>query len=127
MTDQASAVTNQQSKVRLLTPEEAHERLQAEAQRSGLSPQPQPNPTVTFQSEPASPASSQAFHMQMMAVMKAIAYVLSARLLLVLSTAGAFVLAFLTTKDPDVMRLVGNVIYDVLVLGPLVYLTLQKG
>ena len=76
---------------------------------------------------PASTRSNPAFLEQMMAVMTAIAAVLAARFLLLLSALGAFTLALLTVGNPDAMKLAVNVAFDLLVLIPVTYLYLQKG
>ena len=110
--------TKTPSKVRLLSQTEGLERMQQQVE--SLQPQP----------APALPRSSSAFPTQVLATMTAMMGVLgallAARLLMLLSTLGAFVLAYQTIQNPDPLRLIGNVIYDAMVLGPLVYLAIKK-
>lgn len=40
---------------------------------------------------------------------------------------GATALAYLAMETPDAYRLAGNLIYDILVVGPITYLYLMKG
>ena len=63
----------------------------------------------------------------MTAVLTAIAAVLAARFLLLLSIIGGFVLAWAAMGNPDAYRLAVTVIYDVFVVGSVTFLYLQKG
>jgi hypothetical protein len=76
---------------------------------------------------PASTPSAPGYLQEVLAVLSAVAMVLSARILLLLSAAGAFVLAYMATQSPETGRLIATVIYDCGVLGPITYLYLKQG
>jgi hypothetical protein len=59
--------------------------------------------------------------------MTAIAMILSARILLLLSGLGAFVLAYLAVGAPDVAKIAILVVWCIGVVLPVVYLYLQGG
>lgn len=115
----ASQDTRTPSKVRLLSQEEGLERMQRQAEL--LQPQPP---------APASPRSSSAYPTQVLATMTAlltvVGAILAARLVMLLSTLGAFVLAWATIANPDPLKLGATLIYDICIVGPLVYLALKK-
>ena len=85
------------------------------------------NPPPSSTAASSSTVSSSAFLQQMTATMSAIAMVLAARFLLLLSATGAFILACLAMQSPDVFRLAINVVYDIGVVAPVTWLYLQKG
>lgn len=64
---------------------------------------------------------------EVMAVLGAIALVVSARVLLTLAVVGAFTLALISVLNPTIGAIVMTGLYAVLVVGPLVYLALRKG
>lgn len=64
---------------------------------------------------------------EVMAVLGAIAMVVAARVILLLSVMGAFVLALLTVQSPSVGSIVMTALYAVFVVGPLAYLALKRG
>lgn len=86
--------------------------------RAGLPPIP---------ADPALPRSNPAFLQEVLAVLTGIAMLLSARLLLLLAATGAFVITYLAVQSPETGRLLASLIYDLCVLGPLVYLFIVKG
>ena len=83
-------------------------------------------PTSPLAVEPSTPLSP-VFLQQMTAVLTAIAAVLAARVLLLLSVMGAFVLAWAAIQNPDPYRLAVTIIFDLGVVGSVTYLYLQKG
>lgn len=64
---------------------------------------------------------------EVMAMLGAIALVVSARVILTLATIGAFTLALISVLNPTIGSIVMTGLYSVLVVGPLVYLALRKG
>lgn len=98
--------TNEGSRVRLLS-SRAEGEVRAEARPSN--------------------ASNPAFLQQMIASLTAIAMLLSARFLLLLSGIGAFALHFMAVQNPDTMRLLTAAGYDFLVFIPLTYLYVTRG
>jgi hypothetical protein len=76
---------------------------------------------------PRSDASRPVFLQQVLAVMTAIAMILSARVLLLLSSLGAFVLAWLALTAPDMGKIAVLVVYVAGVVLPIAYLYLQGG
>ena len=109
--------TETTSKVRLISQEEVRARALPQSLQT-----PQPEPDL--------PRSRSDFQTQVLATMTAlmgtIGSLLAARLIMLLSTMGAFVLAYLTIQNPDPMRLAACLVYDIFVMGPLVYLTIRK-
>ena len=75
----------------------------------------------------ASPPSNPVFLQQMLASLTAIATLLSARFLLLIAGIGAFVLHFLAVQNPDTMKLLTAVGYDLLVFMPLTWLYATRG
>lgn len=73
------------------------------------------------------PQPQQQGNMQLIAVLRAVAAVLSARFLLLLALAGAFVLALIALENPKTLTLTAAGIYDGLVFLPLVVLYFRKG
>ena len=63
----------------------------------------------------------------MTATFAAIAAILNSRVLVLLATVGAFVLALLTVLDPSPLKLYVNLAFDLCVLVPLVGLYALKG
>ena len=63
----------------------------------------------------------------MLASLTAIATLLSARFLLLIAGIGAFALHFLAVQNPDTMRLLTAVGYDLLVFMPLTWLYATRG
>lgn len=62
----------------------------------------------------------------MMAVMTAIATLLAARFLLLLSVLGGFVLAYQAMQNPDILRIAVFVAYAAGVILPVVWLYLKE-
>ena len=75
----------------------------------------------------ALPPSNRVFLEQMTATLTAIAAVLAARLLLLLASMGAFMLAYLAMQNPDGYRLAATVIYNLGVVAPITWLYYSKG
>lgn len=63
----------------------------------------------------------------MLAVMAAIAMILSARILLLLSAAGGFVLALTAMAAPDMVKIAILVVWCVGIVLPIAYISLQGG
>ena len=86
------------------------------------------NDQLTAQREvqPSQP-SNHAFPAQVLATWTAIAMMLSARLLLLLASMGAFMLAYLAMQNPDGYRLAATVIYNLGVVAPITWLYYSKG
>ena len=76
---------------------------------------------------PASKPSNPEFLAEVTAVLTAIAMLLSARLILLLSGVGGFVLAFVAVTNPTVLGIVVSVVYDLGIFCPLVFLGVRKG
>ena len=114
--------TNPQSRVRLIPQPELEQRLRVQQQEL---------PASNQSPEPDSQSSSAAYRTQVLATMTAlmgtIGSLLAARMILLLSMLGAVLLAYLAMTNPDQIRLLVCVTYDVCVLGPLVLLYLRKG
>lgn len=108
--EQASQTSSSGPRVRMISQREIPEPAGLLQQGSASAPE-QPSPPL-----------SAAFLQQMMAVLSALALMLSARFLLLLAMAGASVLAALATLEPTTLKLAATVIYDVLVFIPLVWL-----
>ena len=60
-------------------------------------------------------------------MLTAIALVLSARLILLLSGVGAFVLALYAVQQPDGFKIGVNVVYDIAVFCPTCWLYITRG
>lgn len=89
-------------------------------------PNVSPLPSASVPGELSQPSSA-AFLQQMVAVLSAIAFMVSARFLLLLGLAGASVLAYLATVEPTIPKLIANGVYDVLIFIPLVWLYVTRG
>jgi len=76
---------------------------------------------------PTSQPSRPAFLEQMTAVMTVIAMMLAARMILLLSAVGSFVLTYLAISQGTTTALIASGTYDVLVVCPMVWLYLQRG
>jgi hypothetical protein len=74
-----------------------------------------------------SPPSGHAFLEQMMAVMTTISMMLAARVILLMTTVGAFTLTYLAINQGTTTALIAAGTYDVLVVCPMVWLYLQRG
>lgn len=85
-------------------------------------PTPTPQPPAGSVQNGATPA----FLAQMAAILAAMAAVVQARFLLLLAVMGAFVLAYRSQMNPDQMMIATTVIYNLTVVGPLVYLYARK-
>lgn len=66
------------------------------------------------------------FLKEMVAVLAAMAAVVQARFLLLLAVVGAFVLTFQAQQNPTMMMVATTVIYNLTVVGPLVFLYVRK-
>lgn len=86
------------------------------------------SPTAKAQPAAAMPSagSGSAFLTQLMAVMGAIALILSARLILLLAGSGAFALAFIAVQAPDGFKIATCIVYDIGVILPLAYIDLRS-
>jgi hypothetical protein len=72
------------------------------------------------------PTDRSMFVTEMVPVLAAMASVLQARLLLMLAVIGAFALTFLIVGNPDQMKILTVAIYDICIVGPLVFLYVRK-
>ena len=73
-----------------------------------------------------SKASNQAFLTQTVAILTAIATLLAARFLLLISGVGGFVLSYMAMQSPDTSRLLVCAIYDVMIFCPLVWMYMRN-
>lgn len=89
------------------------------------------NATTSPEPPPASmapsPASNRAFLETVLATLSAIAMMLSARLILLMTGIGSFILAYLAIQNATPMTLMAAGTYDVLVLIPMVALYWHRG
>lgn len=86
---------------------------------------PEPAPKVEKVKEP-NPAREEFFR-AMLVTLTATAMILAARVVLVMSVVGAFVLALLTVNHPSIGAIATTGIYCIGVIAPLAYLALKKG
>ena len=115
---QESQPTDTTSKVRRITPEELAARFQ---------PQQQSQPAKRLACFAQAKSTRTQVLAMITAIMATIGTLLAARLAFgAINFLGAFALAYLTVQNPDQMKLIGTLIYDIFVLGPLVYLTIHK-
>ena len=63
----------------------------------------------------------------MLAVLSAVAMVLSARLILLLSGIGGFILAFYAVQSPDGFKIAVNLVYDLAIFCPTCWLYITRG
>jgi len=72
------------------------------------------------------PNPSQGFLTAMVSILASMAAVVAVRFLLLLAVVGAFVLAYQGQQNPDNLRILTTVIYNLTVVGPLVYLNARR-
>jgi hypothetical protein len=102
-----------------------------------LSEQPLPDPEMLRQAEqllrqratqsaPTSRPSATDFQRQMLVALHTISLILAARFILLLAVCGACLLAYLAVSSPDLMKTIALGVYNLTVLGPLVWLTATR-
>lgn len=77
-------------------------------------------------SDPTSSPSQTVYQTQMLATFDVIAKILSTRIILLLSVLGGFVMAYLAMANPINLTLATAAIYNLTVIGPLIWLTATR-
>jgi hypothetical protein len=108
--------TDQRSRVRILS------------QRTIPEAGQEPQPATSF--HPSSDQSSQSlpsdYQTRILAALDAIARVLGARVILLLAVLGGFALAYLAMATPTNLTIAVVAIYNLTVIGPLIWLTAMR-